>query len=269
MRLAREFPNMEYFKQPRNMGSKANGIFLLSLVEMPYTMFLGAHDYLSNTYVKTLKALLDENPDAVLAGGRNVPFRRDGGPCPTSDIIPSGFLDSHCAFNRVEFLAKDGLNKDGCFIGYGLQRTDILRKCFDEQSSACGCDLLFLAREAAIGKILISDEAEYYSETRIGDTQNGYFHRITARDLDEKDMQEEMVRYAKCMYSTVKQVTKTKHLITFRPFIIRLYLSIKYGAFKRESIFDFAPYMATYLAEKCFCNPRQAPGSDSIHESFI
>lgn len=269
LRLAKEFLNMEYFRQPDNIGSKANGLFLLSLVETPYFMFLGGHDYLNSTYVKTLKELLDKNPDVVLAGGRNIPFRRDGGPCPASCPIRSGFLDSYCAFNRVEFIAKDGLNKDGCFIMYGLYRMEIFRRCFDEQIPTCGCDLIVLAKEAAFGRILISMKAEYYSETRIADTQDKYFHRLTARRFDSKDIHREMVEYAKCMYTIVKQVAKTKHLITLRPFRIRMHLSVKYGSFKRGNVLDFLPYMATFFAERCSCSQRQAPGSESIHESFI
>jgi len=269
LRLAKEFSNLEYFRQPHNIGSMANGLFLLSLVETSYFMFLGGHDYLNSTYVKTLKELLDKNPDVVLAGGRNIPFRRDSGPCPASVPIRPGFLDSHCAFNRVEFIAKDGLNKDGCFIMYGLHRMEIFRRCFGEQVPTCGCDLIILAKEAAFGRILISSKAEYYSETRIADTQDEYFHRLTARRLDSKDMRREMVEYAKCMYSIVKQSAGVNHLIALRPFRTRMHLSVKYGAFKGESIFDFAPYIATCLAEKCFCNPRQAPGSDSIPELQI
>jgi glycosyltransferase involved in cell wall biosynthesis len=269
LRLAKEFSNMEYFRQPDNIGSKANGLFLLSLVETPYFMFLGGHDYLNSTYVKTLKELLDKNPDVVLASGRNIPFRKDGGPCPASSPIRSGFLDSHCAFNRVEFIAKDGLNKDGCFIIYGLHRMEIFRRCFDEQIPTCGCDLIILAKEASFGRILISPKAEYYSETRIADTQDEYFHRLTAKRLDSKDIHREMVEYAKHMYSIVKQAARAKHLIALRPFRTRMHLSVKYGSFRREKVLDFLPHTATYIAERCFCTIRKAPGSESIHESFI
>ena len=269
LRLAKEFSNMEYFRQPDNIGSKANGLFLLSLVETPYFMFLGGHDYLNCAYVETLKELLDKNPDVVLAGGRKIPLRSDGGPCPASGPIRSGFLDSHCAFNRVEFIAKGGLNKDGCFIIYGLHRTEIFRRCFDEQIPTCGCDLIILAKEAAFGRILISTKAEYYSETRIADTQVGYFHRLTARRLDSKDIHRETVEYAKYMYSIVKQTASIKHLIALRPFRIRMHLSVKYGSFRREKVLDFLPHTATYLAERCFCTIRQAPGSESIPETPI
>jgi len=269
LRLAEEFPNMEYFRQPVNIGSKANGLFILSLVKTPYFMFLGGHDFLNNTYVETLKELLDTNPDAVLAGGSNIPFRRDGGNCPSSNSVRSGFLDSNCSFDRVEFLAKDGLRKDGCFILYGLHRTGIFKPCLDEHIPVCGCDLLILAREAAIGRILISPMAKYHSETRIADTQDEYFHRLTARRLNDKDMQKEMVEYAKYMYSIVRQVTGIKHIFALRPFKIRMHLSVKYGSFRRENIFDFLPHMATYIAERYFCTVRQAPGSESINETSL
>jgi hypothetical protein len=109
-------------------------------------------------------------------------------------------------------------------------------------------------------------EAEYYSETRIADTQDDYFHRLTARRLDSKDIHTEMVEYTKYMYSIVKQAARAKHLIALRPFRTRMHLSVKYGSFRRENVLDFLPYMATYIAERCFCTIRQAPGSESIHE---
>jgi glycosyltransferase involved in cell wall biosynthesis len=267
LRLAKEFSNMEYIRQPENIGSKANGIFLLSLVETPYFMFLGGHDYMNSVYVETLKELLDNNSDVVLASGRNIPFRRDGGPCPASDTIQPGFLDSHCAFDRVEFIARDGLNKDGCFIMYGLHRTEVFRRCLDNQIPACGCDLIVLAKEAALGRILISAKAEYYSETRIADTQDGYFHRLTARKLDDIDKRNEMVEYANYIYSVVKQTARARHLIAFRPFRTRMHLSIKYGSFKRKTVLDFLPHVVTSFADICFHAKRQAPGSESIPET--
>jgi glycosyltransferase involved in cell wall biosynthesis len=267
LRLAKELSHMEYCRQPDNIGSKSNGLFILSSVVTPYFMFLGGHDYLNNKYVETLKDLLDKNPDVVLAAGRNIPFRKDGGSCPASDPIRSGFLDSHDAFDRVEFIAKDGLTKDGCFILYGLHRTEILKRCLNQQIPNCGCDLIILAKEAVLGRIIISTKAEYFSEKRFADTQDGYFQRLTARKLDCQDMRREMVEYAKYIYSVVMQVVEAKHLIALRPFRTRMYLSIKYGSFSRENVFDFLPHAVTYIAERCICTiVRQAPGSESIPE---
>lgn len=267
LRLAKEFSNMEYFRQPDNIGSKANGVFLLSLVETPYFMFLGGHDYLHSRYVEALKELLDNYSDAVLAGGRNIPFRRDGAPCPEPLTIKSGYLDSYDAFDRVEFIAKDGLDKNGCFIMYGLHRTDIFRQCLGHQIPACGCDLIVLAQEAALGRILISTEAEYYSETRGNDTQGQYFQRLTARKLDHEDMRREMTEYAMQMYSVLIRSASARHFIAFRPFRTRIQLSARYGSFKRGKMLDFLPHLLTYLAERCYCNERRAPGSYNIPET--
>lgn len=69
--------NVIYKRQEKNLGGARNFEDAYAMSSGDYTVIMGGHDLLSRNYVSSLKALLDANPDAVLAYAPCVHFTRD------------------------------------------------------------------------------------------------------------------------------------------------------------------------------------------------
>ena len=66
-RLAKEYKNLFFYEQKENIGSIMNFYFLLDKVKTKYILHIGAHDYIPENYVATLKEKIEENNKYVLA----------------------------------------------------------------------------------------------------------------------------------------------------------------------------------------------------------
>ncbi|OGV32579.1 MAG: hypothetical protein A2020_07265 [Lentisphaerae bacterium GWF2_45_14] len=264
LRLAKEYPNIQYFRQESNIGMFNNGKFLLAKLQTPYFLTMGGHDYISSSYVAILKGLLDENQDAVLAASGVKPFCRDG----TVYNFPqmsSKALESSCSFERVEFIAKDGLTKTGAFLGNGLFRTDTYRKCVDEKLPVCGNDILLLAKIAEKGRILISQDVCYHCEMRPDDSQAKYFQRIMSITPDFESIRTERSKYVAYMYDIAKNAAGGNWKFLKRLFNIKMHLSVNYAPFTSNGIADFAGRTALRFLKRFY----YAPGSETLLEDTL
>ncbi|OGV32586.1 MAG: hypothetical protein A2020_07300 [Lentisphaerae bacterium GWF2_45_14] len=236
MRLAKEFPEIiSYTRHPKNMGSRYNGsIFLLSQVKTPYFMYLGGHDYISSDYVAKLKELLDNNPDAVLAGGKCIGVFRDG-KHPVSYIAPDMKpMSSESTFTRVNHIASGHCagTFEG-FIQYGLQRTEIYRMVCSRPYPLAGSDMIGLMRQAEAGKFLINDEVFFYYEHDVVYSRQESYYRLNAKNVDDKNFSEIVSRMTKCMYLHIVRSVRFYTLpILIKMVITRYQLTKMYAGFK-------------------------------------
>jgi glycosyltransferase involved in cell wall biosynthesis len=115
-----KMPNLQYHRQPFNIGARANLLTLLDWAQGDYFMWLADDDEISSNYVSALAAALDADSSIACAMGRWVlmsdPAHRS--PQPTSRF-PSG----SATLRAVQFAWRT----DDAFF-YGLHRIDILRQ---------------------------------------------------------------------------------------------------------------------------------------------
>jgi len=76
-RICAEDERVSYVRQPVNLGPTANFNAALGLARGDYFMWLGHDDWLSEEYIETCVATLDENPGVSLACGQTV-YYQDG-----------------------------------------------------------------------------------------------------------------------------------------------------------------------------------------------
>jgi len=164
-RLAKEFPNIVYTRHERNMGGDYNGAFLLAQVKTPYFICFGGHDYISPGYAAKLKSMLEETPDAVLAGGRCLgAFMDNKSPIVRPRPNPD-FLASNDPFVRVNHVASGHCNGEfEGFIQYGVRKTDVYKECCKKRLPQVGGDLVLLMRQALTGKMLVTNDVALYFE---------------------------------------------------------------------------------------------------------
>jgi glycosyltransferase involved in cell wall biosynthesis len=67
--LADEIPNMEYIRNPVNIGAKDNWFQILENTSTPYLMYLGSHDYIDNNYCAPALDKLEEDKTLEIVTG--------------------------------------------------------------------------------------------------------------------------------------------------------------------------------------------------------
>lgn len=165
--FAAKYPHIRYVRQSENLGGFGNFKFLLSQIETPYFMWLGAHDILGENYIPILLETIKAHPDAVLAVGKIFHINED-------DSLRDKVTDLstwHAALQteddplkRMMAFMKDqfGSSRHDSFLLHGIFRTDLLRKAWFDVPCLAFDDGV-LARAAAQGKIVYNNDALFYA----------------------------------------------------------------------------------------------------------
>jgi glycosyltransferase involved in cell wall biosynthesis len=185
--LAKEFGNLVFYEQSKNLGSVKNGEFLYSKVQTEYVMTMGAHDILAENYVYELKKCLDENPDAVMA---YAPVSKiDDDDCVFGEYTMADIADgirSSDRFKRVYTIIE---KLSDCSIVFGLMRTKPLLLSLDFTPVAA-VDHIILCNLASFGKFLQSSETRFFRRFITRDnSKEAYIKRIVGlNNINRYDM---------------------------------------------------------------------------------
>jgi glycosyltransferase involved in cell wall biosynthesis len=188
--LQLSYPNMEYFRHATNLGSLENWHFLISNADTPYFMTLGSHDTIEAGFIDTLlETLSSDSAIALAAGGLFYNYEFD----PSSVLRPDvgfnnwkGGIDPSPAQRVKSFLFADARLP---WAMYGLFRTEVYKKCFTRDLPLDGLDLVFLAKIAQHGKVVINQHARYYAWVRsVEDTREKYAERISGSKENAKQL---------------------------------------------------------------------------------
>lgn len=163
-------PRIRFLRQARNVGATRNFVDLLEHATGDYFMWLGDDDYVDRNYITTALRHLVGDPTVALAGGVAKYYR-------SGHLIDTGrkFDVSAGAWwaRVVSYYWK--VSDNGMF--YGLMRISAIRGITIKNS--LGGDWLVIARVAASGKLVMSDQTTVHRELG-GASQS---HAQTVRSL--------------------------------------------------------------------------------------
>lgn len=159
---AAEDPRVKVIRHPRNLGQNANFNYLPRAASGAYFAWVSGHDLLDPDYAEKCAAVLEGNPDAVLAYQRTVYMKKDG----TKTAQKPRAFDLRGMSPSRRF--RETMWRVDCNIVYGMWR---LSPMLDSGlfRTVPAADRVFLAEMAAKGTFLPADTAKYYRANR-GDT---------------------------------------------------------------------------------------------------
>ncbi len=157
--LATQHSNVIFFEQKKNIGVMKNLEFLLSKTRTKYVMHVGAHDFISENYVFTLKESLENNSHAVLSYAPYFSINDDG------KILEENLLDE-CSEKLISKSSSQRVlsfieNRDFIFTFFGLIKTQIFRKYYSSKAVA-GMDSLILSQIISEGSFVRVSSTHYY-----------------------------------------------------------------------------------------------------------
>lgn len=164
-RLANEFTNIDYVRQPENIGALRNWYSILDRVDSEYLMLMGAHDRIAPNYVSTLLPLLQSDHTVLGAFGTlEYEYEADGARRIDEDLAnwSGGMLAT--PEERVRALLYSHVPV--VWAVYGLYRTATIREIYREFLHPYGVDVLFLAHLLARGKLQVSADTYYHGWIR-------------------------------------------------------------------------------------------------------
>jgi protein O-GlcNAc transferase len=156
--LAGQYPEIRLYRHEKNLGAVANFQFLIEKCEAQYFLWLGAHDELSEGYVRNLAALLDSDLKAVLAFGPAAHIDSQGQVVQLNHYTElSKQLASAQPKKRAAAII-DALSD--CSLLHGLWRIETLRQVWiDDQF--LGTDHVMLLNAAVLGPFRFSDQVVF------------------------------------------------------------------------------------------------------------
>lgn len=184
--LAREYDNILFVKQPRNLGATANFKYLLDKATTPFFMWLGAHDMIPHGYVETLKARLESDHSVVLVFGDAQHIDRDGKSTERYVYAFSTEVNSNDPKVRILALIR---NLSDCSLIHGLFRRDILLKAWIPHQ-CLGADHVLLVKTALEGKLAyVPNVSLIRRDVHLADTHAAQLKRITGQRWADQRVQ--------------------------------------------------------------------------------
>lgn len=177
-RLAKEFSNLVFYEQESNIGAIRNFEFLLSKIHTKYLLHIGAHDFISEDYVSTLKKSLENSPEAVVSYAPY--FSIDDNGKILDENLLNEFSEKLVSANVSERILAFTQNRSFIFTIFGLMKTQIFKKYFSPNLAIAGVDCLLLSQFISEGIFVRVPEARFYRRviTR-HDSAEEYMKRIT------------------------------------------------------------------------------------------
>lgn len=174
-KLTKEFSNLIFYTQEKNIGGVKNAEFLYKQVQTDYVMTMGAHDILAENYVDELKKTLDENPDAVMSFSPSICI--DDNDKILREEIHDDFAKGFSNENVLERIYTAVVMEYNYAI-FGLFKTEVFLKNTNFIKEA-GIDHLIMAKCAKDGKFIRSLNTRFYLRipTR-EETEEAYMERL-------------------------------------------------------------------------------------------
>ena len=161
--FARRWPNVEYHRNPRNIGAGPNFNKAFHLSTGKYFQWVAHDDWLSANYARRCAKALDQAPDAVLAHGVTQCVNEAGRPI---DRVgrPLRGLQAESPLERFATVINGGL---ACFEIFGLIASEALSKT-DLHQSYQGSDRALLAELALLGMFVHVPDAQLFNREHQG-----------------------------------------------------------------------------------------------------
>lgn len=210
-RLASEFPNLDYVRQPENIGATRNIISIAAAIGTPFLMVLGAHDHLAADYVDSVLPLVATNDDTQCAMGQVAFFDEHAGgaiPVGRAAVWHGGETDD--PVERVwRFFTEGGAL---VWATYGIFRTATFRKVFVPDLPVFGPDAILIANTLRIGKIRTTERTTYHARNRPKEKPGrhrkraylAYFERVTGTADDSRDIKGLVNDYRLRQYAIIR-----------------------------------------------------------------
>lgn len=184
--IAKEYSNVLFFEQKKNLGISKNSEFLVNQIKTSYVSSMGAHDILSKNYLYELKNAITNNQQTVMSyapvvqideGGNTIGFYN-------MEDLEMG-LNSFNPFQRVFTIIS---NLTDCSVGFGLIKTDLVKK-FIFMKPKAGNDHLLFTKIAKEGRIIKVNSTKFYRRfLSREDSTEAYMKRITSSNSKKFDL---------------------------------------------------------------------------------
>jgi hypothetical protein len=151
--------NIQILRNPSNVGATQNFKALLDKATTPYFMWLGAHDMLTGGYTESLVALLEDNPQMVMAYGNSIHVGPDDKRLYTYNYFFNDMLSSPNSWVRTLGLVR---YLTDCSLLHGVFRTDVLRNAWHDYGGQIylGADHVLLGHAACYGSFVYCPVAQ-------------------------------------------------------------------------------------------------------------
>lgn len=257
--VSREYSNIHFVRQPRNIGAIANFKFLLDKADTPLFMWLGGHDALPDGYVRQLKQLLENCPEAVLAYGASHHVDVDGKPVGDYEYFYHAMLADRLPLTRILGLIS---HLHDCSLVHGVFRREALRAAWNASKieAYIGVDHVLLAHAAINGPFLYSPETYLIRrDAHPDDTQQEQLKRMDACQLDRKQfICHELQRRLYALAVTVSKGTGLSGFL-FRS-RARFSLTERFGPFGESLMAKRLEFFLVFLIRQSFLLPLNTLG---------
>lgn len=234
-RLADEFSNIQYTRQPSNLGANQNWKFILDRVDTRFLLFLGSHDQLAPGSIENLLSTLESDPCILGAYGRLI-YDYDGRL--EEDILFNNWTGGteNTPHSRIKSLVYSDISLGWAI--YGLFRTKTIKELFHHSLLPQGGDIILLGHILSIGKIKLSTRSAYYAWVR---NKRKDKSDIQERTLGNKTADKKRFRNESKIAKHEMLMNSYPHLNFLDNIFFRIMSSIHIGTFKYPG-FDFMYY---------------------------
>jgi len=231
-RLALELPRLEFSFQQSNQGAFFNFRFLLDRCRTEYFMWLGAHDYIPPNYIRSLKAHLETDAEAVLAYGTanhvalksNVVIRTN-----TYSGLARRLECENSDRRALSIISSLG----DCTLIHGLWRTETLRKAWVDEE-LLGGDHVLLLKAAMLGRFKHVPTVSY---------NRGHPERLNSKLLQMQRItgkKEKTVSRARLCELSLESLGESKALSYTKLTYLKAHvlLAYRFGSFSKEPLIN-------------------------------
>lgn len=241
-RLCEEFPEIDYVRQPENIGAVGNWTALLERADTPYFMYLGSHDHLDAGYVQRVLPALNA-PDVAAAFGE---LLYEYGSKAAPDTTLNEWTGGAAAIGRDRLTAMLYSRVPVVWAMYGIYRLDTVRRHLTSALHPYVLDVLFMANVLLEGKLMLVRGTRYHAWMRDNDkTPSSYTDRMFGhkRKADLRQLRNEArIAQHDMILAVHRPRTRT------RQFVLRLLSTIHFGTFRYPGADPL--FYLTYLPAK-------------------
>lgn len=228
-KLTKEFSNLIFYAQEKNIGAVKNAEFLYKQVQTDYVMTMGAHDALSENYVYELKKCLDKKPEAIMAFAPSICIDNN------DNILEEKMLDDFDkGFSSENILERvyTAIVMEYNYAFFGLFRTKgfLSNALFD---SKAGVDHVIMSKCAASGKFLRCLNTRFYLRVPTREESNeAYMERLSG--INQQVDMSYMCANQLSILDSIYQINMIEKDIYYNN--AKIYLNNKYNFFCNEYV---------------------------------
>lgn len=234
--LCNEFSNVEYIKQPSNIGAVGNFKYLLDKATTDYFMWLGAHDMIPAGYVDQLLSSLCNEKEAVLAYGNSLHIDTNNNPLRLYKYTFASELASNNQKTRLYTIIRD---LEDCSLIHGIFIRESLKKSW-QNINFLGGDHVLLALISLSGKMILNSRTHLCRrEVHLNDNLQKQLTRIRGK-LDTKIKNSKKTEMQIALFRLVE--TYSHNAFDFYKLKCHFYLASRFGSFSGTKVIFLAEY---------------------------